>query len=205
MIYEEEKTVDEMVDDILGSDADESEARSAGPADGKRIYLNRCKDCRQTFETPYVGGKYCPACKRRRISAGQKARQAKVHAKEDQASCKQVASELQVSSDNPTPPEREPEDPVKKAWAELREESGWQIGPVHNQDDKRDRPEDMETDELLRVMADGLRRDTGDVILSLYETIRSVAKAGGMDPGQIVQALYEMDCILDRVGRRTQE
>ena len=44
------------------------------------MYLNRCKDCGHTFETPYVGGKYCPACKKKRISAGQKARQKREHA-----------------------------------------------------------------------------------------------------------------------------
>ena len=89
---------------------------------------------------------------------------------------------------------------TQKQWDALDESA-----PAANETPPKRDPADMETDELLRVMADGLRRDTGDVILSLYETIRSVAKAGGMDPGQIVQALYEMDCILDRVGRRTQE
>lgn len=88
-------------------------------------------------------------------------------------------------------------DTVQKAWDALGEAEAEAREPEKD-------PADMETDEMLRVMADGLRRDTGDVILSLYETIRSVAKAGGMEPGQIVQALYELDCVLERVARRNE-
>ena len=66
-------------------------------------------------------------------------------------------------------------DTVQKAWDALGEPEAEAREPEQD-------PADMEMDELLRVMADGLRRDTGDVILSLYETIRSVAKAGGMEP-----------------------
>ncbi|MBQ1788561.1 MAG: hypothetical protein II008_00150 [Oscillospiraceae bacterium] len=85
-------------------------------------------------------------------------------------------------------------DTVQKAWDALGEPEAEAREPEQD-------PADMEMDELLRVMADGLRRDTGDVILSLYETIRSVAKAGGMEPGHIVQALYELDCVLERVAK----
>ena len=88
-------------------------------------------------------------------------------------------------------------DTVQKAWDALGEAEAEAREPEKD-------PADMETDEMLRVMADGLRRDNGDVILSLYETIRSVAKAGGMEPGQIVQALYELDCVLERVARRNE-
>lgn len=85
-------------------------------------------------------------------------------------------------------------DTVQKAWDALGEPE------AESREPEKD-PADMEMEELLRVMADGLRRDTGDVILSLYETIRSVAKAGGMEPGHIVQALYELDCVLERVAK----
>lgn len=87
-------------------------------------------------------------------------------------------------------------DQAQKAWDDLKETETGASKPAPEPD-----LEDMEMDELLRVMADGLRRDTGDVILSLYETIRSVAKAGGMEPGHIVQALYELDCVLERVAK----
>ena len=87
-------------------------------------------------------------------------------------------------------------DTVQKAWDELGEPEAEANKPAPEPD-----PADMETDEMLRVMADGLRRNTGDVILSLYETIRSVAKAGGMEPGQIVQTPYELDCVLERVAK----
>ena len=227
MIYEEEKTVDEMVDDILGSDADESEARSAGPADGKRIYLNRCKDCRQTFETPYVGGKYCPACKRRRISAGQKARQERVRQEQATAKNDPAANDGQVNIGNDQ--EGKEAENVPRIWNDTQKQ--WEAldesAPAANETPPKKRePEDMTTGELadeLAVDADastdfsadtphveipdaacprknGARRaEPGDVVLALYQAARNVAHRAGIQTRVLIETMYEIDCTLAHI------
>lgn len=92
-------------------------------------------------------------------------------------------------------------DQAQKAWDDLKEtETGAnEPAPAPEPD-----PADMEMDELLRTAADAMRRDTGDMILAMYETIREVAKASGRQPGGIIQTLYELDCILERAERRSE-
>lgn len=90
-------------------------------------------------------------------------------------------------------------DQAQKAWDELDEATAGSSKPAPEPD-----PADMEMDELLRTAADAMRRDTGDMILALYETIREVAKASGRQPGGIIQTLYELDCILERAERRSE-
>lgn len=97
---------------------------------------------------------------------------------------------------------------VEKAWDAMRdpETETNKPAPEPERDPAepyRD-PADMETDELLRTAADAMRRDTGDMLLALYETIREVAKAGGRTSGGIIQTLYELDCILERAERRSE-
>lgn len=59
-------------------------------------------------------------------------------------------------------------------------------------------------DDLKETETGAMRRDTGDMLLALYETIREVAKASGWQPGGIIQTLYELDCILERAERRSE-
>lgn len=90
-------------------------------------------------------------------------------------------------------------DQAQKAWDDLKETETGASKPAPEPD-----PADMEMDELLRTAADAMRRDTGDMLLALYETIREVAKASGRQPGGIIQTLYELDCILERAERRSE-
>lgn len=90
----------------------------------------------------------------------------------------------------------------RNAWDKLWDELEETEKEANKQ--KTPDPEDMEMDELLRTAADAMRRDTGDMILALYETIREVAKAGGRTSGGIIQTLYELDCILERAERRSE-
>lgn len=194
MIYEEERTVDEMVNDILGDDpVRDGETPSAGGAQvpkaaagaepSRRVYELICKDCGAKFGSEGPATRYCPACRKKRISAG-------TRKKAEPAA---------------------PEDPVQKAWAEL-DEKATDAGRAARKAIEAERnaaleppdPEDMEMDELLRTAADAMRRDTGNMILALYETIREVAKASGRQPGGIIQTLYELDCILERAERRSE-
>ena len=95
-------------------------------------------------------------------------------------------------------------DTVQKAWDELATEANTEANTEASPAPELPDPADMEMDELLRTAADAMRRDTGDMLLALYETIREVAKASGRQPGGIIQTLYELDCILERAERRNE-
>lgn len=193
MIEIDERTVDQAVDEILGSGpVREAETQSTGGAQtekatsgdepSRRVYELTCKDCGAKFGSEGPATRYCPACRKKRISAG-------TRKKAEPAA---------------------PEDPVQKAWAEL-DEKATDAGRAARKAIEAERnaapepdPADMEMDELLRTAADAMRRDTGDMLLALYETIREVAKASGRQPGGIIQTLYELDCILERAERRSE-
>lgn len=83
---------------------------------------------------------------------------------------------------------------VRKAWDDLTETEAEANKP------KTPDPKDMEMDELLRTAADAVRRDTGDMILALYETIRGVAKASGIQTRLVLETMYEIDCTLSHIG-----
>ena len=189
MIYDDEKTVDELVDDILGPDDDEAvrEEKTEAAGDGHkkpRIYLNRCRDCRQMFETPYVGGKYCPACKRKRISEGQKARQAR---ERQERAAGVAANDRQVNTGNIREgKEAETVDKDEKTVAEAWEQLG--------------APE-SEANEARQDPAAAPERDKNALILDIYNTVRNLARAVGLDPGKTMEALWEIDSILGAVSR----
>jgi hypothetical protein len=142
------------------------------------------KDCGAKFGSAGPAARYCPACRKKRTSP--------------------PANDRQVKTGNKTEPEgagdvENGKDQAQKAWDELDEATAGSSKPAPEPD-----PADMEMDELLRTAADAMRRDTGDMILALYETIREVAKASGRQPGGIIQTLYELDCILERAERRSE-
>lgn len=199
MIEIDEKTVDEMVDEIFGEGPQtvrEGETPSAGGAQvpkaaagaepSRRVYELICKDCGAKFGSAGPAARYCPACRKKRTSP--------------------PANDRQMKTGDKTEPEgagdvENGKDQAQKAWDDLKEtETGAnEPAPAPEPD-----PADMEMDELLRTAADAMRRDTGDMILALYETIREVAKASGRQPGGIIQTLYELDCILERAERRSE-
>ena len=84
---------------------------------------------------------------------------------------------------------------VQEAWDRLDEATAGSSKPAPEPD-----PADMEMDELLRTAADAMRRDTGDMLLALYETIRGVAKASGIQTRLVIETLYERDCTLSHIG-----
>lgn len=187
MIYEDERTVDEPVDDILSPDEPvrETETPSVGGAQmekskkPRRVYLNRCRDCRQTFETPYVGGKYCPACKRRRISEGQKARQAREHAAND----RQVKNG-DIGKTKEAGTMENSEKTVAEAWKTLAAEET-----------------DASKDPAAERGTESRSREAREVLVDLYGTVRRIAQAAGLDPSRTIEALWEIDSILGNVAR----
>ena len=195
MIEIDEKTVDQAVDEILGTGhVRETETTSTGGAQvpkaaagaepSRRVYELICKDCGAKFGSAGPAARYCPACRKKRTSP--------------------PANDRQMKTGDKTEPEgagdvENGKDQAQKAWDDLKETETGASKPAPEPD-----LEDMEMDELLRTAADAMRRDTGDMLLALYETIREVAKASGRQPGGIIQTLYELDCILERAERRNE-
>lgn len=206
MIEIDEETVDKAIDDILGTDEPvrDAETPSVGGAQmaesekPSRIYLNRCKGCGAAFETPYVGGKLCPACKRKRISEGQKARQRREHQlMQEQAAANDT--QIRIRNNEETKKGKtvkNDEKAVEEAWAQLGAPEPEQNKP----EPAEPPPEDMTKDELRGKLAKGLKRDAGDVVLALYECIRDVARTAGIQTRIVLESMYELDTVLSHIG-----
>ena len=188
-MIDDERTVDEIVDEFFADEDEgvrEEKTEAAGDGHKKpRIYLNRCRDCRTTFETPYVGGKYCPACKRKRISEGQKARQAR---ERQERAAGAAANDRQVKSGNTEEPKEaetmeKDEKTVAEAWKSLGE------------------PEtEASKDPAAAAERESHLREPREVLMDLYSTVRSLARAAGLDPSRTIEALWEVDSIFGNVG-----
>ena len=190
MIEIDEKTVDQAVDEILGGGTvRETETPSAGGAQVRPDERATCRRCGKIFARQAGSTRtLCQECFAASHSRKQPAannRQMKTGDAKPQKEAKTVGF---GTGD------------VEKAWDDLKETETGANEPAPEPPD----PEDMEMDELLRTAADAMRRDTGDMLLALYETIREVAKASGRQPGGIIQTLYELDCILERAERRSE-
>ena len=208
MIYEEERTIDEMIDDIVRTGNEDESVRgekTEAAGDGHkapRLYLNRCKDCRTTFESPYVGGKYCPACKRKRISEGQKARQAR---ERQERAAGVAANGRQVKTRNEEPQKgaetmENSEKTAQEAWNALATEESAASCEANTEASPDPAPERMTTAEIADKLAGGLKREPGDVVLALYQAARDVARAAGIQTRVLIETMYELDCTLAHVG-----
>lgn len=197
-VLDRERDVDELVDEILaaGSDEDVREGETpsagggqvpkaaAGAEPSRRVYELTCKDCGAKFGSAGPATRYCPACRKKRTSP--------------------PANDRQVKTGNKTEPEgagdmdssgKTDQNAWNKMWDELEEKEKEANKPAPEPD-----PADIEMDELLRTAADAMRRDTGDMILALYETIRGVAKASGIQTRLVIETMYEIDCTLSHIG-----
>lgn len=191
MIEIDEETVDKAIDYILGDDpVREAETPSAGGAQvpkatagaepSRRVYELTCKDCGAKFGSAGPANRYCPACRKKRTSPPANGRQVKTGNKTQQ----EGAGDVENGKDQ-----------AQKAWDDLKETETGASKPAPEPD-----PADMEMDELLRTAADAMRRDTGDMLLALYETIREVAKASGIQTRLVLETMYEIDCTLNHIG-----
>lgn len=193
MIEIDEETVDKAIDDILGDDpvreaetpstgGAQTEKATAGAEPSRRVYELTCKDCGAKFGSTGPAARYCPACRKKRTSP--------------------PANDRQVKTGNKTEPEgagdvENGKDQAQKAWDDLATEANTEANTEASPEPD---PADMEMDELLRTAADAMRRDTGDMILALYETIRNVAKASGIQTRVALETMYEIDCTLSHIG-----
>ena len=186
MIYEDERTVDEMVDDILGNE-DDVRAVETPPAEGaqtkpeERVACRRCGKmfarrmgstrtmCEECFRMSHSRKR--PAANDRQISAGHAEPQKK-------------AKPMGFGSGD-----------VQKAWDALQEPETEAKEPAEEKV-----PEEMTRDELKGALVAGLRKEPGDVILALYETTREVAKAAGIQTRVVIETMYEIDCTLSHIG-----
>lgn len=185
MIEIDEKTVDQAVDEILGGGTvREGETPSTGGAQVRPDERATCRRCGKIFARQAGSTRtLCQECfaashSRKRPAAND--RQLKTGDAKPQKEAKTVGF---GTGD------------VEKAWDDLKETETGANKPAPEPD-----PADMEMDELLRTAADAMRRDTGDMILALYETIREVAKASGIQTRLVIETMYEIDCTLSHIG-----
>ena len=205
MIEIDEETVDKAIDDILGTDESvrEAETQSVGGAQmaesekPRRIYLNRCKGCGATFETPFVGGKLCPACKRKRISEGQKARQARERQERDASSVGAA-----IGRQNPDRPEENethlyPTDELLAKWEALKEAEDTSSAPPAREPPERE----LEPGTMTADREDG----AWGVLSALYSETRDVARTIGADTSDVIEALFRMNAAMDYMWRKRGE
>lgn len=97
---------------------------------------------------------------------------------------------------------------VQKAWdvlatdaTEANSEASPAPEPEQNKPEPAEPPpEDMTNDELRGKLADGLKKDTGDVVLALYECIGEVARTAGIQTRIVLESMYELDTVLSHIG-----
>lgn len=175
MIEIDEETVDKAIDDIMGDDpVRDGETQSAGGAQvpkaaagaepSRRVYELICKDCGVKFGSAGPAARYCPACRKKRTSP--------------------PANDRQVKTGNKTEPEgagdvENGKDQAQKAWDELDEATAGSSKPAPEPPD----PADMETEEVVTRLADGMRKEPGDVALALYKAARDARGPRGSRRG----------------------
>ena len=213
MIYEEERTTDELVDEILGTGDGEHEGETEDAQDrdrwdipGEGTERAACRRCGGTFLKPPGSRRtLCPACFSASVSAGMKAGHARrVEIREKRKAEAEAAKSAGPGTARPEAKaegagdmEKEPKT-VQEAWDRLGEPEGDAPRPEGEALEKR--PEEMTKDELRGKLAEGLRKSTGDVVLALYECIRDVARTAGVQTRTVLESMWEVDSILSHIG-----
>lgn len=211
MIEIDEETVDKAIEDILGTDESVrgEETPSAGGAQvekaekSRKSYTNRCRTCGTFFETPNKYGQCCPACKRKRISEGQKARQAREHGAAP-ANDRQIRS---GSAEQPKEAAEAEKDPVERAWAamdEAAEATGRAVKAVSEAERNAAAPE-REPEPTTGTMTADRENGAWGVLSALYSATRDVARVVGADPQDVIEALYRMNSAMDYMEQRRRQ
>lgn len=198
MIYEDEKSTEELVDEILGAgDGKQDEPTPDGSRwdiPGEGTERATCRRCGGMFLKPPKSKRtLCPACFAAQVSAGMKASHAARRAKREArkaAAAEPVgatigrpgANDRQIKTGNIREGKEAEtmEEDEKTQWDQLEETAA--------------APE-REPEEDERVMLENVR-EKNDVIIDIYRTVRSIARSAGLDPSRTVEALYEMDSIM---------
>ena len=176
MIYEEERSTDELVDEILGAgdgvregETEDAKDRDRWDIPGEGTERATCRRCGAVFLKPPKSKRtLCPACFAAQVSARMKASHAARRAKREARKAEAERRKETVEEDE------------KTQWDQLEETAA--------------APE-REPEEDERVMLENVR-EKNDVIIDIYRTVRSIARSAGLDPSRTVEALYEMDSIM---------
>ena len=193
MIYEEERSTDELVDEILGAGDGEKKEEAEDAPDGSRWDIPgegteraTCRRCGAVFLKPPKSKRtLCPACFAAQVSAGMKASHAARRAKREARKAEAERRKETMEQDEKT---------VAEAWE--------QLGAPETEASKAPErePEDMTKDELRERLAGGMKKDAGDVVLALYECIRDVARTAGVQTRTVLEGMWEVDNILSHIG-----
>lgn len=199
MIEIDEKTVDEMVDEIFGEGPQtvrEAETPSAGGAQvpkatagaepSRRVYELICKDCGAKFGSAGPAARYCPACRKKRTSPPANDRQMKTENSAEQKGTEKVEIKENTVAQA-----------AEKLWDALGEAETKANTPEAPPQERA--PEDMTAGELVDALAAGMRREPGDVVLALYQAARDVARSAGIQTRILLETMYEIDCTLAHV------
>ena len=208
-MYEDERSVDEIVDEFFPDGGEKPEDEKNGESwqiPGEGTEQATCRRCGGLFLRPPKSTRsLCPACFSAAVSAGRKRSHAVRRERREAAKAEYEARKAAAKND-PAASSRQikPEDEAQRAWDALEETAGGDqtpgsFGPDGHQDDKRKRPEDMTTGELADKLADGMRAEPGDVVLALYQAARDVARRAGIQTRVLIETMYEIDCTLAHI------
>jgi len=196
MIYEEDRTVDEMVDDILGTGDENvregSTMSSGGGTVAKQAAVTpqeervACRKCGKMFKRrPGSGRTMCEECFR--MSHARARKQPPANSRQMKTETDREGKEAETM--------QKAETDTQKQWDALDESA-----PAANETPPERAPEDMTAGELVDALAAGMRREPGDVVLALYEAARDVARTCGIQTRVLIETMYEIDCTLAHVG-----
>ena len=175
MIYEEDRTVDEMVDDILGTGDEGVRERNTKSSGGGTV----AKQAAVTPQEERVACRRCGKLFTRRAGSGR-------------TMCEECfrMSHARVRKQPPANDRKiKPEDEVQRAWDAL----GTEAVVLHPNDEPK-------IGDTLPPMAVGIEHDRGDMILNLYEDLRIAAKVMGVRTMSVIYAMYEIESTLTSIG-----
>ena len=207
VIYEEDRTVDEMVDDIFDAgtvrdtETVSTGGAQAGTEDARRAPSKEvterasCRKCGRMFVKPKQSARtLCQDC----FAASRAHRKT---AKKTAANDRQIKTENsaeQKGTEKVETKEKTVAQAEEKLWDALGEAETKANTPAAPPPERA--PEDMNAGELVDALAAGMRREPGDVVLALYEAARDVARTSGIQTRVLIETMYELDCTLAHVG-----
>ena len=226
MIYEEERTIDEMIDDIVRTgNEDESvrEEKTEAVGDGQDRWdipgegtvRATCRRCGGLFLKPPKSKRtICPACFSASVSASMKASHAKRRERREAAA---AASAGAVQEETGGRPMVAPTTGAASAGPSRLPPTGAAARPEENETHLYPTDELLAKWEALKEAEDTSSeppepepperapeshpREAREVLMDLYGTVRNLARAAGLDPSRTIEALWEVDSILGNVGR----
>ena len=230
MIYEDERTVDEMVDDILSPSepvrgektetAGDGQDKERWDIPGEGTERTTCRRCGTIFLRPPKSRRtICPACFSASVSVSMKASHAKRRERREAAAAASAGAVQEETGGRPMVAPTTGAASVGAGSARPDENSThlypsdellakWEAlkeaedtsSAPPEPEPPEREPEDWSEDELRGKLAKGLKKDAGDVVLALYECIRDVARTAVIQTRIVLESMYELDTVLSHIG-----